>query len=163
MDETAWTGVRGDNSQRALHNEVFVPLASVPSSLCLSRVPLCRAKKISKLYNGTKIRSATLRCYLRTDGPEGPTAQKYLPPGWSNQLDSGGRGHGRKTHLDCNQFDYTCGIHAASFDAPVDVTGAGWCPIQNRVVRFHRRGLLNCVRDGFDERWTVKSWAPVKC
>ncbi len=32
MDETAWTGVRGGSSQRALHEEVFVPLASVPDS-----------------------------------------------------------------------------------------------------------------------------------
>ena len=55
---------------------------------------------------------------------------------WSNQLDSGGRGHGQKTHLDCHHFDYTCGIHATSFDAPVDVTGAanGW-------VRFLRRSV----------------------
>ena len=64
------------------------------------------------------------RYSLRSVGPESLTTSEYLSPVLPNQPDSGDRGHGQKTHLDCHQFDYTCRIVVTSFAAPVDVTGA---------------------------------------
>ena len=64
---------------------------------------------------------------------------EYLPPDWPNQPDSGDRRRGQKSHLDCHQFDYTCGFVANSFAASVDVTGAVWEYFQFRSGRSHRR------------------------
>lgn len=54
---------------------------------------------------------------LRTVSPESGTMSEYLPRFLPNQPDSGDRGHGRKTHRACPQFDDTCRIVATSFDS----------------------------------------------
>lgn len=90
--------------------------------------------------------------------PEGPTAPEYLPPGWSNQLDSGNRGQGQKMHLACHQFDYTCGIAAALFAASVDVTDAVSNCERNYSVRSHwnriwRQAAVSRLSDQRFDRW----------
>ena len=61
---------------------------------------------------------------LSTVRPESDTLPEYLQEALPNQTDSGNRRRGQKEHLDCRQFDYTCGFVAKSFSASVDVTGA---------------------------------------
>jgi hypothetical protein len=73
--------------------------------------------------------------------PEADTTLKYLSPVLPNQPDSGDRWHGQKTHLVCQQFDYTFGIDATSFAARVDVTGATNGEALRRVGRSHRSEL----------------------
>ena len=46
---------------------------------------------------------------------------EYLSPVLPSSPDSGDRGHGRKMHVACHRFEYTCGIVATAFDAWVDV------------------------------------------
>jgi hypothetical protein len=45
---------------------------------------------------------------------------EYLPSDSSNQIDSGGRGHGQKMRLACRLFDYTYRVDALSFATSVD-------------------------------------------
>ena len=61
-----------------------------------------------------EVRLRQINYSLRTYRPESATTWEYLPPESSAQLDSGTCGTGQKTHLDCDQFDCTCGIVAMS-------------------------------------------------
>ena len=79
---------------------------------------------------------------LRTVSLESDTTLKYLSPDMPNQPDSGDRRRGQKEHLDCRQFDHTCGFVAKSFAASVDVTGASNDRELTRVGRSHRSRLL---------------------
>ena len=60
------------------------------------------------------------RDLLRTVRPESYTTLKYLSRVLPNHPDSDSRGHGQRTHFARHQFDYTCGIVATTFAAPVD-------------------------------------------
>ena len=95
---------------------------------------------------------------LRTVSLESDTTLKYLSPDMPNQPDSGDRRRGQKEHLDCRQFDYTCGFVAKSFAASVDVTGAGSNCQRKYSGRSHRNRIGHQVAvfglsdRGFD-RW----------
>jgi hypothetical protein len=108
--------------------------------MCRSRA--LKSIPVSRLSGDHRRNLGLVSVMLRTVRPESETTSQYLSPVLPNQPDSGDRGHGRNTHLVCHQYDYTCGIAAASFVASDDMTGAMNDWVQRGSGRSHRRGLV---------------------
>ena len=71
--------------------------------------------------------------------------RQYLPPVCQINTDFGDRGDGKKMHLACDHFDYTCRIVATAFDASVDVTDAANGSKETCVDRSHRLRFAHLV------------------